>query len=252
MRMTSQIRSREELKRHYENPELVSGYIESRFKQPLFKLLHDSQVRSVNQCIRDEAARNILELAPGPARVSAEIVGFDRGVMVDNSEEMLCLAENRLKNAGVESKWTIIRSDLFDFHPTGSFDLIYTFRFLRHLQEDERKELLRRIRSWLKIGGFLIFDAVNEAVSKPLRERNPEAYKVYDVLFTKEDLVEELKECGLKISSLRSVQCSFAVQAWLDRLAQKGLRKIVEPLMRALERDDAPAPLEWIVLCQRI
>ncbi|HXG11715.1 MAG TPA: class I SAM-dependent methyltransferase, partial [Gemmataceae bacterium] len=42
------------------------------------------------------------------------------------------------------------------------FDLVYTFRFVRHFRRSDRERLYVQVRRVLKPGGYFVLDAVNE------------------------------------------------------------------------------------------
>ena len=210
------ITTRKDLKEYYFNKDLVDSYIEDRFKHPLGRILHESQVDVVNTAIQEYTVKDLLELAPGPGRVSFEINGFQKGVMIDASENMLDLAQKRLRNTNNYEKWSFEHSDIFDYTTDQVFDLVFTFRFIRHLDDEKRVQIYSKIREFLKDKGLLIFDAINYHVSYPLRQKAPKAYPVYDKLYTRKELIQELHDNGFHVINMRSVQCHFRLQYFLN------------------------------------
>lgn len=247
-----QIESRQELKEYYFDKNRVDSYIEERFKRPLGRILHEAQVEMVNETINTYQARHVMELAPGPGRVTVEVAGFDTGVMVDSSENMLALAKQRLEQRDNHEQWSFVQADLFDYTTQTPCDLVFTFRFIRHLDEEKRVKMYAKIREFLKEKGLLIFDAVNSHVSLPLRQKHPEEYPVYDVLYTRQELISELQKNGFDVVTLRSVQCHYGVQTFLNNYLTKfNSDALVYRMIALLEKKNAPNPLEWIVLCQK-
>jgi SAM-dependent methyltransferase len=144
-----------------------------------------------------------------------------------------------------------VRGDGFRLPFDQAFDLVYTFRFVRHFQRTDRDRLYAGIRRVLTPGGHFVMDAVNERFSRPLRQANPEDYPIYDELYRREGLVRELAEAGLEVVDLEPVQKWYGWQyksqvllgpraSWLNRL-----------VIRTLERLPRSEGLEWIVTCRR-
>jgi len=247
-----QIQNREDLKAYYFDQDLVSTYIGERFQRPLGRLLHTTQVDFVNAAIRDYQVQDLLEIAPGPGRVSSEIVGFQHGTMVDSSENMLKLARERLSRISTYPQWSFMQADIFEYRPAQSVDLVYSFRLIRHFADAERQKLYAQINTFLKAQGLLIFDAVNAQVSASLRQQQPEAYPVYDKLFRKAELLQELHDNGFEVLLLHSVQCHFGIQAFLNNKIPQRFDPLTYWFIKRLEDKHSPQPLEWIVLCRKI
>lgn len=247
-----QVQSRQDLKEYYFDKNRVDNYIEERFKRPFGRILHEAQVEVVNEAIRTNLARKVLELAPGPGRVTVEVTGFEEGVMVDSSENMLNLAKKRLSDRNSQENWSFVQADLFDYTVETPVDLVFTFRFIRHLDEEKRFNMYAKIREFLKKDGLLIFDAVNYNVSNPLRQKHPEEYPVYDVLYTREEIISELQNNGFDVVTLHSVQCHYALQTFLNNYLTKfNIDPFVYRMVKFLENKDAQNPLEWIVVCHK-
>lgn len=239
-----------EIRRAYRDEAVARDYVAQRFREPLGALLHDRQVRVVQRLIAARRPRRILELAPGPARLTRDLVaGFDTtAVALDASAEMLAEARRALGPASREVRF--VRGDAFHLPFGPAFDLLYTFRLIRHFDDTDRARIYAELRRVMTPGGILVFDAVNEAVSAPLRRANPQAYRHYDALLTAEGLVGELEEAGFAVRGLDGVQHRFGLLAKVQVLIAPRSR----PLARlALEAIDATGgePLEWIVTCQR-
>ena len=118
--------------------------------------------------------------------------------MVDSSENMIELAQTRLRNTENYNKWSFEQADLFDYTTDQVFDLVFTFRFIRHLDDEKRVKIYSKARELLKDNGLLIFDAVNYHVSNPLRQKNPESFPVYDKLYTKSKGIMETARTTLR------------------------------------------------------
>src|SRR5262249_4547749 len=132
-----------------------------------------------------------------------------------------------------------------------TFDLVYSFRFLRHFRRDDRNRLYAEIQRVLRPGGYFLMDAVNERVSRPLREANPEDYPIYDVLYTEEELRRELTTAGLEPVELRPVQKFYRWQYRSQVLLGPRANWLNRLVIRGLEHLPAGHGLEWIVTCRR-
>lgn len=235
-----------EIQGAYRDPEVAAGYVRQRFRDELNRLLHDRQVAAVQRVIDRMGAERVLEIAPGPGRVTRHIK--PRGALVCLEYNLGMIQEGRAAcDAGVH--W--VRGNAFDLPFSADFDLVYTFRFIRHFHRADRDRLYGQIRRVLKPGGYVLFDAVNARRSRPLREAAPENYPVYDKLYEPDELRAELREAGLEPVEIKPVQkwygCQYRSQVFLGPRANWMNRLIIRALERLPRRDG----LEWIVLCRR-
>lgn len=252
--MTSEMfRGPQEIRDAYRDEGVAREYIGRRFQEPLGALLHDRQVAAVRGVLRRTSPGRVLELAPGPARLTVDLAGdIGRlGTAVDASLQMLEEARRRLRAAQADGGWKFVQADAFNLPLGGPFDLVYTFRLIRHFGDEDRRRIYRQLHRVMRPGGRLVFDAVNERVSAPLRERNPEEYRHYDALLTADGVRRELGECGFDVESLEGVQHRVEVQHRLQTLVAPRSRPLARGLMELVERTGGE-PLEWIVTCRRV
>ena len=157
----------------YQDAEVAGTYVEQRFARSWTRLLHDKQVAQVNQAIETYQPELVMEVAPGPARLTTEIRGVTNGVLVEYSHEMLAEAKQRLEQAGVGSIWDVRHGNAFELKVQNiQCDFLYTFRFIRHFHEEDRTRIYQNIRTCLKPGGLLMFDVVNRTVREKRDARN--------------------------------------------------------------------------------
>ena len=232
----------------YRIDDVARSYVERRFREPLFAMLHDRQVHAIVDLIRRERPERILELAPGPARVTLDVARSSSacGVMLDTSLPMLSEARRRLN--GFSNRWRAVQGDAFQLPMAGPFDLVYSFRLLRHFDQTDRLRAYREIARVLRPHGWLVFDAVNEKVSASLRATSPGDYRHYDALMRPEGLRNELSAAGF--ARLLGVQHHFGSLSRLQELLAPRSKTLARFLM---ERVDSLGgePLEWIVVCRR-
>jgi ubiquinone/menaquinone biosynthesis C-methylase UbiE len=244
------IRGASELRDAYRKDDVAREYVEKRFRQPLFAMLHDRQVRTVVDLIRRHRPARILEIAPGPARLTLDVARAcqARGLIVDASLQMLAEARRRLN--GYSEGWCAVQGDAFNLPVSGPVDLVYTFRLIRHFDLPDRGRLYREIARVLRPGGLCAFDAVNGKVSAALRAAAPSEYQHFDALLTPSELRAELEEAGLGVVTLEGVQHRFETLRRLQVLVAPRSEGFARFLMNRVDSLGGE-PLEWIVVCRR-
>jgi ubiquinone/menaquinone biosynthesis C-methylase UbiE len=235
-----------ELQGAYEGDALAGRYIRERFASELHRLLHDRQVAAVQRWMRLRPGAT-LEIAPGPGRLTRDVRPTGPFFCLEYNQGMI--AQGR---AACPSSVQWVRGNAFQLpFKSDVFDLAYTFRFIRHFHLEDRRRLYAEVRRVLKPGGRLVMDAVNERLSRPLRDASPQDYPIHDELYKAEDLRRELAEASFDDVRLEPVQKRYRWQyrsqvllgpraSWLNRL-----------LIRALEGLPGGEGLEWIVACRR-
>lgn len=241
-----------DIRRAYMDREVVRTYIEQRFHDPLGALLHDRQAAALRQLVRAPGVQSVLEIAPGPGRltsaVSTALAG--RGTLVEASAEMLREARRRLSDQSCRP-WHCINGDAFHLPLQRTFDLVYVFRLIRHFEAAERARLYGQIARVLRPGGVLAFDAVNEIVSAPLRRRRPDECRHYDALMRPDQIERELTAAGFTDIRLQGVQHRYGLLYNVQVLVGPRSRRAARALMEIIDRLGGGEPLEWIVTCRR-
>jgi SAM-dependent methyltransferase len=241
-----------EIRDAYRNENVAANYVDRRFREPLGALLHRRQADALKQVIRSQQPERVLEIAPGPARLTVEIAPLlgRRLCVMDASPQMLAEAERRLNEMGhpVET----IAGDAFALPMQGPFDLVYSFRLIRHFERQDRLRLYRQIASRLRRDGLLVFDAVNEIASAPLRARaKPGQFMHYDALLSPDGLTAELGEAGFELVSLTGVQHRYPLLYRTQVLVAPRSRVLARAVMEVIDRCKGE-PLEWVVVCRRV
>lgn len=240
----------DELQKYYQDQRVVDEYLRRRTAQPLNNLLHRSQVGFLNSVLRDHKPARVLEIAPGPARLTAELDFGGSVVAMDYSPAMLRTARARLRERG--RGWSVLRGDAFTlpFAP-GSFDMVFTLKFVRHFQPEDRQRLYREIRRVLRPGGFFVLDGQNRAISLPHREKKGlERYPIYDVLYDRDEMIREFEAADFRVLRVDGMVNHFALQQQLNRLRRVGLAAVASALIRAAEYVPTRNPSTWMVLNQ--
>jgi ubiquinone/menaquinone biosynthesis C-methylase UbiE len=238
----------------YRDERVAREYVNTRFVEPLGALLHARQVNAVRQAIASHRAQRVLEIAPGPGRLTVDVMpAVERqgalAVLVEASAQMLAEARARL---GDQRCCRLLQGDAFNLPLGAAFDLVYVFRLIRHFRAAERGAIYRQIAKVLKPGGILIFDAVNETVSAPLRANaHAGEYEHYDALMRPDVIESELRDAGLALVSLEGVQRRYPALAKLQTLIAPRSRLLARAAMEITDRLAGGPPLEWIVTCRR-
>jgi ubiquinone/menaquinone biosynthesis C-methylase UbiE len=256
--MREKIITKTDVKKHYLNKELVKNYIDSRFNTPLGLVLHKNHVCEVNKLLSIVKPKEVLEVACGPARVTSEISGIKNGTAIDTSEQMLREAVRRMKKISNEfSNWKFEKLNalkLTKTYPRKRFGIIYTFRFLRHFNENDRKKLFIEFRNILRKDGYLIFDAPNKRVEKLVRKIvGHDKYTVYDHLWDKDELISELAINGFyNIKLIPNIRHFWVQGAFSKSLSLMGLKTLSIKIVLFFEKVGYKGnPYEWVVICQK-
>ncbi|MBI5136401.1 MAG: class I SAM-dependent methyltransferase [Nitrospirae bacterium] len=241
----------------YQDDKVAGKYLAERFRFSWWRQLHRCQVAAVNRTIAERGAQDVLEVAPGPARLSTEVTGMRRGTLVEASPQMIAVARRRLESAGLTHLWDLREGNAFDLSGLGrEFDLVYTFRFIRHFQEPERARFYEQVHRRLRPGGLFLYDAVGKHV-RDAQERSVggrrNGLKVYDVTYASVDeLAAEMRRHGFELDGAESVLNHFRFQSWLSHKLDDVAPRMVERAIHLLDHVASDHPLEWICRFRKV
>ena len=248
------IKGQGELRRAYQDDRVAREYVDQRFTSPLGAMLHARQTRVLRALIGAQGIGRVAEIAPGPARLTVDVARLLKTVtLIDASAQMLGEARSRLAARHLADRVRLVQADAFHLPLAGEarFELVYSFRLIRHFQRDDRLRLYEQIRSILGPRGWLVFDAVNEAVSAPLRARaGPGEYAHFDDLLRPDMLAEELREAGFELVSLTGVQRRYPALLKCQTILAPRSALLARAAMEIIDRSGGE-PLEWVVVCRR-
>ncbi len=236
-----------EIRQYYSSAQVASAYVRDRFVSELHRLLHERQVAAVQRLFDRLRPAWALEIAPGPGRVTRDVRPTGRLVCVEYNASMI--EEGRRRCGPVSAAW--LRGDGFRLPLAEAFGLAYSFRFVRHFRDDDRRRLYAEVRRALRPGGWFVFDAVNERASLPLRRECPEEYPVYDKLYRADELRAELAAAGFETVTLEPVQKWWRWQSLSQVLLGPRSGRLNRLVIRALEKLPRNQGLEWVVTCRR-
>ena len=235
----------------YQDAGVARRYVEERFTTPLGALLHERQSEVLRSVMSAQPRSDVLEIAPGPARLTTSVIDLaGQLTLIDASAEMLDEASRRLDAVGAATPCTIVRGDAFSLPFPSRFDLVYSFRLIRHFGAEDRKRLYREAARVLKPGGRLVFDAVNRRVYESRREI-ADGGNHFDASLDREALVAELAAAGFAVESLVGVQHHFGALYRLQVLVAPRSATLARLAMNVVDRLGGE-PLEWIVVCRRV
>jgi ubiquinone/menaquinone biosynthesis C-methylase UbiE len=246
------ITGRDELQQAYQDDRVAREYVDRRFVAPLGALLHAGQRRAIRDVIRAHAIREAIEIAPGPARLTVDISPLlERVTLIDASVQMLGEARRRLIARGTAARVRFVQADAFRLPIRTQVDLVYTFRLIRHFDRDDRLKLYRQIAGVLGPRAWLIFDAVNEVVSAPFRQRAaPGEFQHYDALLRPDELRDELRESGFEVQALVGLQRRYSMLLKCQVYVAPRSARLARAAMEVIDRLGGQ-PLEWVVVCRR-
>ena len=236
----------------YQDAGVARRYVEERFTSPLGALLHDRQRQVLRSVIAAQPSPDVLEIAPGPARLTTSVIDVaGQLTLIDASAEMLGEARQRLASMTVDTPYTMVRGDAFCLPFPSRFDLVYSFRLIRHFGAEDRLRLYREAARVLKPGGRLVFDAVNRHVYDTLPEL-AEGRNHFDASLDREALSAELAAAGFEVESLDGAHRHYAMLYRLQVLVAPRSRNLARLAMNVVDRVGGGEPLEWIVTCRRV
>jgi SAM-dependent methyltransferase len=246
--MTSnQIDSPEGIRNAYEGRDTAQKYVAERFVSELTRLQHERQVAAINRAFQLRKAQDVLEIACGPGRLTRDVRLPSHLSCLEYNAGML---EEARQNCPAAIRW--IRGDAFSMPFESQFDLVYTFRFIRHFRLPDRRRLYDQVHRALRPDGWLVMDAVNAVVSGPVRAANPADYPVYDKLYDRlDDLRGELAESGFELVTAEPVLTWYPAQFRAQVLLGPRSSWLCRTAIRMLEKLRSGPALEWIVTCRR-
>lgn len=234
--------------KYYQRKDVAKNYISERFIQPIYAFEHEKQFEAINSVIEKRGLKKILEIAPGPARLTREIKS--NGIALEYSSEMIKQAKQNMANS--HYSWKIVKGDAFKMKfPPKSFDMVFTFRFIRHFEMMQREMLYSGIRKVLKPGGYLVFEALNKKKHSFIRKLvGKDKYFIYDALYELGDISAELESNGFEIVEAKPVLNHFFIQYAISRLSISKGNSLGKKIIGLIEKFTGQ-PFGWVIICRK-
>src|SRR3989338_320627 len=236
-----------EIKSHYRNENVVENYVPKRFIEPMGILKHERQVKVINCILSKINDPVVLDLACGPARLSKDISPVKKGYAVDASSGMIAIAKEM-----VPAQWAVLCQDAFKlkFKPH-YFDVVISFRFIRHLQEQDRRKIYAQVQRLIKKEGYFIIDVLNGKTVRWLRLIGKHKYQVYDEVYNQRQFIKEIESAGFLIVAMVPIIKHTLLQALVSKCAKTFcLDSFALKLLTVIEQSSRGAPWEWIAICK--
>ncbi len=183
------------LKKYYDQERVIENYEEERFKEFSGKLLDMLEREAVAYHLVDIIlnSEKILEIPVGTGRITKtlEKISNNEIICADTSQKMLRHAKTKLRK-----NHKFVCCSITNLSFKRKFDIVFTFRLLRHFKLKEREKIFGEIKNILKDGGFLVFDVPCLIGHKKIDKKDR---FIYDAYYTAEKLKKELVENRLKL-----------------------------------------------------
>ncbi len=255
---------KEAIQQLYQSERVVSQYEASRFSSFQGKLSTVMELEIANAALKMKRPDRLLEIATGTGRVTRHLKHFRRGIGVDSSAQMLGELQRHFHSA----KWAFKQDDALHLSfKNSSFDAVVTFRLIRHFIPEYRRQCYKEIHRVLKPGGILVFDALNrnrgamgmivDGVTWLVARAKGFKQGIFDVYFSKKELVQELEENKFEVVSMQGVLNHYPTWCFLSVLDKLPfLKYVTKPLFQGALRQDqkernAAKPYSWVVVARK-
>lgn len=229
----------------YQNKKHAEHYLNRRLKNLVGQFRHERQVALINDVIAQNNFKTALEIACGPARLTSEIKGIQKGVAIDASQAMLELARQRVNR----SVWKFCVADAFVLPFVQQFDLIFTGRFIWHFPLTQRKKIYQLVQTHLAPDGCFLFDALTNnrfLLAKQQTKMYEERYQELGFL------ASELSEAGFKVEAAEGYLFHPNIQHLLAKVGD--LMTLKQPIwlwLNLIEQLKSKHPEEYLIVCQK-
>lgn len=203
------IKSAKSIKNYYLEQAEALAYRNKRFDSFPMNLCNIQEKQVLDLVISNERSiikerkLEILDIAAGEGRISEVLINYGNVTVLENSVSMLKVLLERING---QETLTLINGDFLHLNLDNynqKFDVITSFRFVRHFEYRERQSIYKKINELLSAQGIFLFDVPNKAAEIKLRDKlNWSNFNIYDVFWTKNSIAEELQLNGFKLAKL--------------------------------------------------
>ena len=236
----------DELRGYYRQKDVAGKYLDKKVGHIVGLYRHQTQVHILRKIIEDYKIKKLLEIAPGPGRLTSE-VKVEKGLAVDSSAEMLNIAQERV---GSEN-WDFTVGDAMNLQTGQKFDMAMSFRFIWHLSYEQRLTCYHSIRSNVSSNGLVVFDTMfhRPLYMGKLRPANMGQVKLFTYKNRKE-LLAELEEAELELIEIHPYFNHTNIQHIIGRIGCLLGRSFALALIKKIDKVKPMFPQESIVVCR--
>lgn len=233
-------------KDYYSVKDIAQKYMERRLGYPIGQYRQEMQVRAIRETIKHYNIKKLLEIAPGPGRLTAE-VQVERGLAIDSSEEMLKLARNYVHS----ENWEFRLGNALELETGEKFGMVMSFRFVQHLEQEQRQKLYTTVNNNLSSKGLWVFDVTFHKTFYLgwLTDKRDPKMVCYEHR-NRNELEDELTRAGFQVVQYYSYLNHTNLQHIIGRLGKNLTRPTIQ-LIKFLDYLPPRLPHEEVVVCQR-
>ncbi len=195
------VKGHDQIKDYYSQFEIAENYNYDRFIDYPQNCIDLLERKSIDAILEDKYRNrkiSILDIAPGDGRIVQEDIKYGHCLAADSSGEMLRVLCRRFPD---EENLETIQLDYLEDTLEEKFDVVTTFRYIRHFEYTTRCKIYSKIRNNLKEDGILIFDVPNIRLETKVRDATGwEKYNIYDMFWTAESMSRELEQNGFRVA----------------------------------------------------
>jgi 2-polyprenyl-3-methyl-5-hydroxy-6-metoxy-1,4-benzoquinol methylase len=169
------------------------------------------------------SAGRLLDCAAGTGEITCALLKsgrFSHATVVDISPAMLQSAKEILSSQITKTEFEFVHSDIFNFKPSGGFDLILCLGLIAHVGRLET--LLSHLKSMLTSTGRIILQTTltghaGMQIVRALTARRELAQRGYRISwFSQRDIADACHDAGLRILEMRrhSLGIPFGDRFW--------------------------------------
>ncbi|MCS7464250.1 glycosyltransferase [Paenibacillus doosanensis] len=195
------VMNRKEIASYYNDERIAELYDEHRFSSYPMRTFDLLERSAINYLIDKYKSNNqnikLLDIASGDGRVLRELTKYGKVSALENSGFMISVSAKKLDSS---SKVTYIKDNFYDFEPDLKFHVVTIFRFIRHYDYLDRKEIYQKLYNFITDDGIILCEFPNKIAETQLRKQvGWENFNVYDVFWYDFEIEDELSENNFEI-----------------------------------------------------
>lgn len=196
------------LKLYYTKASEAATYRDKRFTSfpmDIYNLMEIEALKLIISKYSPSDDLKLMDIAAGEGRITEVLINYGEVIIIENSLNMLKILMDNCKQS-LDNRTTFIKGDFHELdlsNYNNYFDIITTFRFVRHFEYIYRRGIYEKIFKLLKPEGLFIIDVPNKVTEIMLRDKlGWENFNIYDMFWTAEGIRDELSLSGFEIVNL--------------------------------------------------